>query len=73
MVWAAADRLDLASALIRADGDDELVFWTDYILLSRDASILEAPAIRHATIRRDRSITPKLWTDDYSNLLQVLR
>jgi len=71
VVWAAADELDLASALIHADGDDELVFWTHYILLSRDAGVLESPAIRPATTRRDRSITPKLWTDDYSSLFSL--
>jgi SAM-dependent methyltransferase len=45
-----------------------------WILVSADASILERPRIRSAG--RDPSgglPAPRLWTDDYSNLLRVLR
>ena len=71
VVWGAADHLGLTSARIRADGDGGLVFWTDYILLSRTGKALRSLAIRSASTGRDMSAPTILWTDDYSSLFPL--
>jgi SAM-dependent methyltransferase len=47
---------------------------TDWVLVSRDRSALEAPEIREADGKdaKDRP-TWRTWTDDYSNLVQILK
>lgn len=49
------------------------VFATKWVLLSRDPALLENPAItRYADPMTDISTKVRLWTDDYSNLFQIL-
>jgi hypothetical protein len=49
-------------------------FSSSWILLARDPSILEIPAIKLNAISFEGYTTPiKLWTDDYSNLFQILK
>jgi hypothetical protein len=53
-------------------GDDG--FSSNWILLTRDSALLEIPEIKsHATYFGDYNTSIKLWTDDYSNLFQILK
>jgi hypothetical protein len=45
---------------------------SDWILLARDRGILELPPIKEAAIRLPAYARWPLWTDDYSNILQVM-
>jgi hypothetical protein len=45
----------------------------DWILLSRDSSILAIPALTAAGHPVELTRSPVLWTDDYSNLYPLLR
>lgn len=49
-------------------------FPSEWILLTHDAAILEIPAIRSsAVLFDDFNSTFRLWTDDYSNLIRILK
>ncbi len=55
------------------DGDDDHTT-TDWVLVSRDPKALEAPAIKAASPEApEEKESWRTWTDDYSNLVQILR
>ncbi len=74
VVWTLADHFNLERALIVDAGDGHYTSASTWVLLARDASILSMPAIAE----RARDMTGympsiRLWTDDYSNLFQLLK
>ena len=55
------------------DGDDDHTT-TDWVLVSRERKALEAPEIQAASPEApDEQPGWRTWTDDYSNLVQILR
>jgi SAM-dependent methyltransferase len=55
------------------DGDDDHTT-TDWVLVSRDRKALEAPEIQAASPEApEEQAGWRTWTDDYSNLVQILR
>jgi spermidine synthase len=46
---------------------------SDWILLSRDPAAISSAALRQISVPFPGKAKPILWTDEYSNLLQVLR
>jgi hypothetical protein len=46
---------------------------SDWVLLSRDSSSLSSEALRRISIPFPGTAKPILWTDEYSNLVQLLR
>ena len=55
------------------DGDDDHTT-TDWVLVSRDARALAAPEIEEASPEvADEQPDWRTWTDDYSNLVQILK
>jgi hypothetical protein len=77
VVARLADELDLHAVLISDDPEDEdktIRSRSDWVLVSRDAKALEALAIAEAgaTPAEDRPEW-RTWTDDYSNLIQILK
>jgi SAM-dependent methyltransferase len=55
------------------DGDDDHTT-TDWVLVSRDPKALKAPEIEAASPEvPEEEARWRTWTDDYSNLLQILR
>ena len=45
---------------------------SDWILLARDRSVLDLPEIQEAASELPAATHQPLWTDDYSNILQVI-
>ena len=45
---------------------------SDWILLAEDRAVLDLPRIREAATTAPGEMSPRAWTDDYSNILQVL-
>jgi hypothetical protein len=43
------------------------------VLLAADRAILDLPAIARAAIALPRAPAGGAWTDDYSNIVQVMR
>ena len=69
-----AEALDLQAVMIEDRGDGLQSYDSIWMLLARDRSLLDVPAIA-ARVTPPPAIPARLrlWTDDYSNLLQVLR
>jgi SAM-dependent methyltransferase len=69
---AEAEGLRLAD--VKDDGSDSIgSYSTDWVLLSDGGDVLDAPEVKEATVELAPSPRWPLWTDDYSNLLQVFR
>src|SRR3989454_742542 len=74
VVFRAAKEYGLQAAWIASEGDDEITYDSDWILLSSDSEVLNSKEIREAS-ESDVPQYPhrRLWTDDYSNLFQALK
>jgi hypothetical protein len=46
---------------------------SDWMLLSDDRLVLDQPLIRQATVALPERAGELAWTDDYSNIVQVMR
>jgi len=75
VVWKAAEHLGLSSVWIENDElQEQGILASDWILLSRDPATLNNPAIQTAASSPEKQkIDVSLWTDDYMNLLQILK
>jgi hypothetical protein len=69
----AARSLHLSLVKIQDNGDGDLSFGSEWVLLSPDPALLAAPAIAARASPPDPVPHIRLWTDDYSNLFQVLK
>jgi hypothetical protein len=73
VVWALADQFQLAAAHVEGSDDEDSVWKSTWILLSRDAAALAQPEIAAATTARNVEQRAWLWTDDYSGLFRLLK
>jgi hypothetical protein len=72
--WQLAHYYSLSLVRINYPGDSTGGYASHWILLSRDPAVLEIPAIQEHKVNLDGySTNIKLWTDDYSNLFQILK
>jgi hypothetical protein len=73
-IYRLAEALGLETAMIVDQGDGLRSYDSIWMLLARDRRLLDQPAIAsRATTATAVPAGLRLWTDDYSNLLQVLR
>lgn len=71
---AAARDLHLYGRLVTTPGDDTThCYRTRFVLLSRSPAAFAAPALRGALQPLKTRAAVRTWTDDYSNLLRVLK
>ena len=74
VIWQLADIYGLSRVLIETPGDGVRGFRSIWMLLARDPALLENSAIaRASTPMSGYSTAIRLWTDDYSNLFQILK
>lgn len=74
VIWQLAKFHGLRIATVSYPGDKTGGSPSDWLLLAHDPALLDIPAIRdHADRMAGYSTTVKLWTDDYSNLFQILK
>jgi len=72
--WQMARYYNLHLVRINYPGDKNGGYATEWLLLARDPDLLENPAIRsHSDPLIGYSTDLPLWTDDYSNLFQILK
>ena len=72
--WQLAKFYGLSLVRVNYEGDENGGYASHWILLARDPALLSVPAIQeHAVDLREYSTTIQLWTDDYSNLFQILK
>jgi len=72
--WQLAQFYDLHIVMVNHDGSPNGGRASDWLLLTRDPALLEIPAIQaHSVDLNEYSTNIQLWTDDYSNLFQILK
>ncbi len=73
VVARLADRFELQAVRVSAKSRGPVVHESDWVLLTRSRSLLRAREISSLSspVRRDRNIG--LWSDEYSNILSVIR
>jgi hypothetical protein len=72
--WQLAKYYSLSIARVNYEGDINGGYASHWILLSRDSTLLQTPAIQARSVNLTGYSTDiKLWTDDYSNLFQILK
>jgi hypothetical protein len=72
VVKEAAEMYNLGQALVYGPRDDRGSYPSKWVLLSTDRSFLARPEIAESNLGLGRKPGFRLWTDDYSNLFQVL-
>ena len=73
VVEALANEHKLAVVWVSDDGDGNLSSSSEWVLLSADPAALAKPAIADATTPIQPRRDWRLWTDDFNNLVQVLK
>ncbi len=69
-----ANHFDLHAAYIKSEGDKKITANAQWVLLSRNEEFIQQPAIiRVNSLKKSGVKTIRPWTDDYSNLLDVLK
>ena len=72
--WQLAKHNGLSMVRVDYPGDSNGGYASHWILLSRDAALLNISAIQTRAVDLDGySTNVRLWTDDYSNLFQILK
>jgi hypothetical protein len=72
--WQLAQYYGLSMARIDYEGDANGGYASHWILLSQNPALLEIPAVQERSVDLSGySTNIKLWTDDYSNLFQILK
>lgn len=75
VLWQLAQAYHLSIVRIDGPGNSEKgAFQSEWILLAHNPAIFEIPAIQSHIIPLNKYQTDlRLWTDDYSNLFQILK
>jgi hypothetical protein len=74
VVWTLADYFSLGRIVVEDPGKGVENFPSIWVLLARDRSLLNVPALLTRARTMDGYVSPlRLWTDDYSNLFQILK
>jgi MFS family permease len=74
VVWTLADYFDLERVVIDDPGDNSVVFQSLWMVLARNQTMQQNQAIiSRAKFMENYSPHLRLWTDDYSNLFQILK
>jgi len=72
--WRLAENFGLSIIRVENDLDATGAYESHWILLARDPALLEFPGLQaRVTDLNGYSTNIRLWTDDYSNLFQILK
>jgi hypothetical protein len=73
VVFRAAEEFSIPCVWVQSDKTDSLTSNSDWMLLSHDSTFLNSTDAQESRgIEKPRAPRVRLWTDDYSNLFQVL-
>jgi hypothetical protein len=73
VVKAIADEYGLHTALVSDEAENSELARTDWVIVTRNAKLLEAPDIAAATSEIEPIRALATWTDDYNNLFRILK
>jgi hypothetical protein len=72
--WGLAGEYGLSIVRVEYAGDADGGYASHWVLLSRDPALLGVPAVQARAVDLSGYATDlRLWTDDYSNLFQILK
>ena len=73
--WQLAQEFGLAIIQVeKSAGGNDGSFLSEWVLLTHDPALFDIPALKSRAILFDGYSSPiRLWTDDYSNLFQILK
>ena len=72
--WELAEHYGLGMVRVEYEGDADGGYASHWILLARDPALLNIPPIQDRAVDLSGYSTDlRLWTDDYSNLFQILK
>ncbi len=70
---AGADLHKPAMLISNSDNDDAGIYGSDWVIMAADPHVLERPEWQVPQRTAMPAPTPTLWTDDYSNLLRIIK
>ncbi len=74
IIYRVADEFDLDAARIEDRGDGIQSYDSEWMLLTHNEAFLQLPAIDGRSLQPPADPTSvRLWTDDFSNLFQILK
>lgn len=74
VLWQMAENYELNMVLIEDDGEALGGYASHWVLLSRDDAVLGSPAVQAQSVDlTGYSTSVRIWTDNYSNLFQILK
>jgi hypothetical protein len=73
VLWRLAGAMNLSALLVQARGDKITTSSSEWMLLTRDRSLLNRPEIARAGSARSGPMSAGIWTDDYHPLLALLK
>jgi len=73
VVKQLADAHHLFSVLVADEGDEGIVSRSDWVLLSDREASLQVPQIAEAAAEVASRENLRLWTDDFNNIIQILK
>jgi hypothetical protein len=73
VLWELTQHFGLASGLVRAESNAEGAYPSTWVLAGASPSFFRTPAIACRLSELQPAERIRLWTDDYSNLFQILR
>ncbi|HEY8624322.1 MAG TPA: hypothetical protein VIM74_10710, partial [Casimicrobiaceae bacterium] len=73
VVKQLADAHHLFSVLVADEGDEGMVSRSDWVLLSDREASLQVPQIAEAASPVPTRENLRLWTDDFNNIVQILK
>jgi spermidine synthase len=74
VIELARAALEKQAVLIRGEGNDDTeIYSSDWVLMTSARDLLKVREIRKAAAELDSKPGLRLWTDDYSNLIQILK
>ena len=76
VVWQLAQFYDLEIALVNKlpEAGNPAAYPSEWVLLTRNAALLQTPALVNAVDRMAGYTTDnRLWTDDFSNLFEIIK
>ena len=73
VVKQLADAHHLFSVLVADEGDEGIVSRSDWVLLSDREASLQVPQIAEAASEVATRENLRLWTDDFNNIIQILK
>lgn len=59
--------------LISNKGGDKIIYDSEWVLMTTNRNLMTIPEIKKVAVKLESKPNVRVWTDDYSNLLQIMK